>query len=250
MTRAALTPRLAGSLPSWTAVYPEWWALALSVGAWAVMLTHGHASQGWALCLSRSPDAGVLDRLQDAWQTGALGGVLLGWVAMTLAMMPPLAIPLIRHVAARSFAVRRNRAIAGFLGGMVGLWLVIGFAALTVLGGVSGTLLTDPRVVAVGFLIAAAWQLAPMKRAALLRCHRTVPLSAMGWRADRDCIRYGLSHGLDCVASCWAMMLLALSGPVAGIAVQFIALAEQRARRPRLVLSAMAFVAYALVMLL
>jgi len=167
-------------------------------------------------------------------------------------MMPPPAIPLIRHVAVRSFAVRRRRAVAAFLVGALGVWLLLGFVGLPILAGASLSLFGDPAVAACGFLGAALWQLTPMKRRALLRCHRTFPLTPIGWRADRDCAGYGFAYGRDCVASCWAMMLatvLASHGPVVMLCVQFIALAERQARQPRLLLSALVLTACAALML-
>jgi predicted metal-binding membrane protein len=177
---------------------------------------------------------------------------LFGWGIMTLAMMPPLAIPLIRHVATRSFVVRRNRAITAFLAGVLVVWLLAGLVALTLLGGAPATLFGWPGLAAAAFLFAAVWQLAPMKRAALARCHRTVPLGATGWRADWDCLRYGLTHGLNCVTSCWAAMfavILASGGPMLCLAVQLVALVERRSLRPRPGLSALALLACALVTL-
>jgi hypothetical protein len=57
-----------------------------------------------------------------------------------------------------------------------------------------------PRAVAVFALVGAAgWQLTPGKRRALYACHRAAPLAAAGWRADRDCVSYGLSIGSSCV---------------------------------------------------
>ncbi len=234
--------------------HPEWWALLLSASAWLVMVGHGHASHAWALCLSPSPGErrGFIDNLQGAWRTGALSAPLLAWATMTLAMMPPLAIPPIRHVAARSFMTRRDRAIAGFLAGMLGIWLLVGVVALTILGGLPVALLSDPKAAAAAFLIASAWQLTPMKRAALARCHRTVPLAATGWRADRDCLRYGFTHGLDCVASCWAIMLamaVGPHGPTIGLGIQLTALREQWSARPGPGMSALLFAAFALLLL-
>jgi predicted metal-binding membrane protein len=239
MFRTASPLTHAVSLSQWAKVHPEWWALTVSLAAWAVMLGPGPVSGLWPLCLSPAPDRGVgfLDTLHGAWRSGALTGMLFGWVMMTLAMMPPLAVSQIRHVAVRSFATRRNRAVAAFLGGMAGVWLLIGVIGMMVLGGAPVALSGHPEVAA------AAWQLGPMKRAALLRCHRTVPLAAAGWRANWDCLRYGLTHGLGCVGSCWALMLamtLASHRPVAGLCIQVVALAERRSRRPRFELSALA----------
>lgn len=242
-------------LPAATAAHPEWWALLLSVAAWAVMLGDVYRVHGWALCLASAPgeQRGFVDNLQTAWRTGALTAVLLSWGVMTLAMMPVLAVPPIRYVAARTFVTRRHRAIAGFLAGMLGVWLLVGLAALTTLGALPAALSSDPKAAAAAFLLAAAWQLTPMKRSALARCHRTLPLAATGWPADRDCLRYGLAHGLDCVASCWAIMLAMAVGPhspVIGLGILVIALREQWSARTAVGMPALLFAGFALLLLL
>lgn len=229
--------------------------MLVSASAWLVMVGHGHADHAWALCLSSSSPTewrGFIDNLHVAWRSGALSALLAAWAVMTLAMMPLLAVPPIRHVAARSFATRRDRAIAGFLAGMLGVWLLAGGVALMTLGVMLGARLSDPKAAAAAFLIASAWQLTPMKRAALARCHRTLPLAATGWRADRDCLRYGFTHGLDCVASCWAIMLamaIGPHGPVVGLGIQLTALLEQWSTGPGPGVTALLFAAFALLML-
>jgi predicted metal-binding membrane protein len=55
--------------------------------------------------------------------------------------------------------------------------------------------------------VAAAWQLTPVKQRAVWSCQRTAPLAPRGWRADRDCVRFGWDIGRRCLVSCWAMML-------------------------------------------
>ena len=223
--------------------------MACSIVAWIVMLTEGHGEHNWLCAI---PRAGVADNMRLAWQSGVLTGLVAGWITMTVAMMPPLAIPLIRHVAARSYANRRHRAIAAFLAGVIGTWLFVGITGLLVVTCIPVASLNDPIVPDCGFILAAAWQLLPMKRAALLRCHRTVPLGPSGWRADRDCLHYGFAHSLVCIKSCWALMLavsLAAHMPVDSIGVQAIALTEQRARRPRLALSALLLASAAVLML-
>jgi predicted metal-binding membrane protein len=228
---------------NWAADHPEWWALTCSALAWGTMLTAGPEWHGW---LCTAPDGGFLRDIQIAWSAGILRAHLAGWFAMTVAMMPPLAIPLIRHVAVRSFAARRHRAIAVFLAGSLGPWLVVGIVGLPILAVAPVAPLTPSTILAGGGLLAGAWQMTPIKRRALLRCHRTFPLGPAGWRADRDCLHYGFVHGIDCVTSCWPLMLtviIAAHTPAITLAVQFFTIAERRARHPRLGLSALALAA-------
>jgi predicted metal-binding membrane protein len=70
--------------------------------------------------------------------------VLGTWLVMTVAMMVPLTVASIRTTAARSLWSRRERAVAGFLLGYLGPWLIAGMAVTmlaTVLAGHSLTAL-------------------------------------------------------------------------------------------------------------
>ena len=177
--------------------HPEWWALALCVVAWGAMFRpHAHH-----------------------------GARLTNWMIMTVAMMLPLVVQQIRFVADRSLWRRRHRAIAGFLIGYLATWLVIGAAVSFV----------EPSAVlaAAAFAVAGAWQLTRYKRMAMTACHRVTPLAPRGWRADRDCLRYGWSVGTYCVASCWALMMAcAMAGhhPIAMIGVTAVMYAERYMR--------------------
>ncbi len=234
MPRLTATGPAAASWADWAGDHPEWWALGLSAGAWCGLLWRHAADPGGALCHT-GPAAGFADAIGASWRSGALTGMLLGCVLMVIAMVPPMAVPLVRHVAARSFAVRRHRAVAGFLAGITGVWLLAAGAALIVLAGQPWVSAESHAAVGLGFLLAAGWQFAPLKRRALLRCHRTVPLASAGWRADRDCLLFGAGYAGGCVGSCWAMMLAAvLAGhdPLVSLCVQGVALAERQARAP------------------
>jgi predicted metal-binding membrane protein len=169
--------------------HPEWWSLALSAISWMLLLTRTtrphHAAH-------------------------AIGG-LSEWALMVVAMMFPMVIVPVRVTAERSLWRRRHRAIAEFLAGYVLVWLVvgaIGIWVLTTLPLVSWVGL--PLSTSLGLLVAAVWQLGPAKRRALRACHRTAPLAGHGWRADRDCVAYGLTSGGRCVLNCWAMMFACL----------------------------------------
>jgi predicted metal-binding membrane protein len=99
---------------------------------------------------------------------------------------------------------------------------------------------------------AAAWEIGPIKRRELRRCHRTVPLAPRGWRADADCVRYGLTTGFSCLTMCWALMVacaaFAHSLPV--MAVLFgVQLSGRYQRRPSPALAALAVLGVCLVSL-
>ena len=174
--------------------HPEWWSLALSAACWIVLLTRTRPS----------------DHAHAMGAAHAFGG-MTEWTLRVIAMMFPLAIAPVRVTAERSLWRRRHRAIAEFLAGYVLVWLVvgaIGIWVLTTLPLVSGLGLNLST--SLGLLVAAAWQLTPVKRRALRACHRTAPLAGSGWRADRDCVAYGLTTGGRCVVNCWAIMFACL----------------------------------------
>jgi len=131
---------------------------------------------------------------------------LIFWLLMVVAMMFPLVTAQVRQAAFHSLWSRRHRAIGVFLTGYMLPWLA--FGALFIF--VQGELPVDRRasVLIVAILIAAAWQASPSKRRALSRCHRIMPLSPRGWRANWDCLRFGWRIGTACVCACWALMLV------------------------------------------
>lgn len=134
-------------------------------------------------------------------------GDVFWWMVMIVAMMIPMVVAPIRTVAACSLWVRRHRAIVGFLIGYITPWLAFGVIASIATFGMRVQQLNPQLVAAIGFAVAVFWQVTPLKRRSLLVCHRTYPIAPNGWRADRDCWRYGWNVGSWCLISCWALML-------------------------------------------
>jgi len=171
---------------------PEYWILALSAAAWIMMAAR----------------AGV-----HVHQPGAAAN-WWHWLLMVAAMMLPLKIDGVRWTAERSLWSRRNRSIAGYLAGYVGVWALAGIP----LAWASARFELPHRLdwmlgATIGLLVAAAWLLTPWKATAARMCHRTLPLSPLGWKADRDCVSYGWISGCGCAGNCWPLMLVCwLSG--------------------------------------
>jgi len=46
----------------------------------------------------------------------------------------------------------------------------------------------------------------PLRARSLKRGHRTQPLAPTGWRANYDCVRYGWTTGVHCVATCGVLI--------------------------------------------
>jgi predicted metal-binding membrane protein len=200
---------------------PEWWTLGLSAIAWVLLIAEAitrptgrgwsqphHHGAGEPVIGAGEPVIGAGEPLSlasslPAWRSGSVQ-----WSLMVVAMMLPLVVPAIRSTARRSLWYRRNRAICGFLVGYVTPWLALGLATWAIVGAIG---LEDRHgsraLAAMGFGVAAAWQVTPVRLRAVWSCHRTAPLAPEGWRAGRDCLRYGWDIGERCVVSCWAMML-------------------------------------------
>jgi hypothetical protein len=164
--------------------HPHWWAVVLCAGAW------GWTAARW-------------------WKGRHVHGLEpVDWLLMVGAMMLPLVFAHLRVVAARSLWLRRQRAMAVFLCGYAAILLLAGAAMISATDAIDVVATTGTPVVgAAAFVLAAAWQLSPQKRRALTACHRTVPLAPRGWRAERDCLRYGWTIGRSCLVSCAGLML-------------------------------------------
>jgi predicted metal-binding membrane protein len=225
-----LSSCIRGSRLTWH--HPEAWAMLASFAAWLMLATEHLAGGGHSLGIVVGSD-----HLTPLWSAGNRWlQQLTNGAIMLVAMMPPLVIPQIRVTALRSLWVRRHRAVAGFLLGYLGVWLiVIAAAALlsAVLAGQSWA--PTPLVAAVAFLAAGVWQLTAIKSVGLRGCHRTIPLAPTGWRADRDCARYGFVTGRSCLLSCWAIMLacmLAEHDLLTMVCASGVVLAERFVFRP------------------
>lgn len=216
-------------------------ALLPAAAAWAALLLAPARDLPLSLCLGAAHFGPDLAATAHAITREAAPARLMAeWTLMAAAMMLPLAAPMVRHVAERSFAVRRTRAALLFLFAYLAIWLAAGPPALAML------LLAKAALAAAGLAAsapllgcaaAALWQLSPAKAAALNRCHGTIPLRAFGAGADLDTIRFGLLHGRRCAASCLPLMLpvmLAGHGPGTMALLLFLLLAERAQHRPPL----------------
>ncbi len=220
--RPGSAPGVLDRVRRWGWRHPEWWVVAAAAGAWAWMaaiVPAGHGAHG--------PATGA-----DVRATGL----------MVAAMMLPMAIPGVRHVASSSLWRRRHRAIAGFAAGYLAVWM-LAMAALTGAVGVAAALAGWTAAAVVAMAAAALWELAPVKRRLLRRCGRTVPLAPNGWRADADCARFGAQAGASCVCTCWALMAacVAFAHSLPLMAVLFgVQLAGRYRRHPSPALAALA----------
>ena len=158
-----------------------------------------------------------------------------GWALMVAAMMGPLVAAPLRHVYARSFARRRARAVVLFGSGYLAIWMAAGVMLLALTAAVRLVAPQSTLMLALGTLVALIWECSPLKQRCLNRCHARSELAAFGPAADADAICFGLTHGVWCAGSCWALMLLPLlvsRGHVAAMAAVALWLLAERLDRP------------------
>lgn len=167
--------------------------------------------------------------LKAEFALNPLNRLLADWALMLVAMMPPLLAMPLMHVWRSSLPRRRLRASVGFLLGYGALWMAAG-PILTVLA-LLLQLTVAEAALAGALLIASLWSASPWHRVALNRGHRMRRIGLFGWAADRDCLIFGMTHGLWCIASCWAWMLVPLLGGAWHIPIMLFAGAMMLAER-------------------
>lgn len=136
----------------------------------------------------------------------ALTSASLGWALMLAAMMLPVLIAPVRHIRDRSFASRRARAITLFLAAYTSVWMVCGVLLMTG----CQHILQSPSAITATALLIGIWECSPAKQRCLNRGHAHSELPAFGRAADLGVIRFGWTHAVWCVGSCWALMFLPL----------------------------------------
>ena len=157
------------------------------------------------------------------------------WLAMIMAMAPPLLMRDLGRVWRSSLRRLRHLTIASFLGGYVGVWMLVGVA----LAMLSERLAATSTGIGVTVALVGLWHCSPARQRCLNACHRVPTLRVFGARAQWDSLRYGVATGGYCAAACGLVMLLVLlvkDHHLIGMAVTAIVATVERhlpPRRPR-----------------
>jgi predicted metal-binding membrane protein len=150
---------------------------------------------------------------------GTLGWFLGVWVVMMAAMMLPSVAP---TVALYSRMTRRSAPVAPllFAAGYLLAWVAPGVLAYGVSAGARSLIGSSlawnngGRWLAGGtLLLAAVYELTPLKDACLAKCRSPLGFLLGSWRSGLSgALQMGARHGAWCVGCCWALMasLLAL----------------------------------------
>lgn len=143
----------------------------------------------------------------------ALWMAIVSWILMTIAMMGPATLPAVQYVEQNTLRGRRGAMVALYAAIWILVWCVVGVVITLALSTTSH--LSRWWLFAAALMLAALWQLTPLKRRALGDCHRSTPLSPRGWPAANGAMRFGAFNGSSCVRSCWAVMLAMAVAPSA-----------------------------------
>ncbi len=216
---------------------------ALVLAAWFLLfsasVSTGHAgaaaigtATGWTAALMAGI-GGHGPSLEPGGQAGLTATVAM-WCLMSVAMMAPTAVPMLRayrHLVAGSAGRVPAAGFWALLAGYLAVWALFSFgagAAQHVLG--SAALLDGSGVSATPWLtsallaVAGAYQLSRLKQACLSRCRSPLAFFLSHWRAGgRGALSMGLRHGAVCVGCCWALMALAFVGGTMNLAWMGIA---------------------------
>jgi predicted metal-binding membrane protein len=172
-----------------------------------VALLFAIAAVGWWSTVERmrGMDAGPWTAL------GTLGWFVGVWVVMMAAMMFPSLAP---TVALYSRMTRDRVAPLVFTSGYLIVWGAAGVAAFALARGgsaVAGDVLAWDRagrwVAGVTLLVAAVYELTPLKEVCLAKCRSPLGFLLGSWRDGRSgALQMGARHGGWCIGCCWALM--------------------------------------------
>jgi len=180
--------------------------LLISAATWMMLLVNAGSIMTVAHCPVTDSGASPAS-FHMVFAMNPVSSLAPGWSLMLVAMMSPTLIAPVDHIRKRSFKSRRARSVALFVVGYAAIWMATG--AVLVTASLMLNLL-EPRsylpLLGVG-IVAIVWQCSPIKQCCLNRGHNHSELAAFGITADLDALRFGITHGVWCVGSCWALMV-------------------------------------------
>jgi predicted metal-binding membrane protein len=152
---------------------------------------------------------------------GSLGFYVTVWVVMMAAMMFPSVAPtVLMYERLREGHRERGRGAAAdatalFVAGYLLVWTLAGLAAYGVFELVRSLDLAflawdeAGRYITGGVIVVAAmYQVTPLKEACLVKCRSPMMFLAEHWRHGRlGALELGARHGAWCLGCCWALMV-------------------------------------------
>jgi len=147
------------------------------------------------------------------------------WAVMMVGMMLPSAAPAILIYAgvlrASPEGPRAAIRVYPMAAGYLLVWVAFSLAATLLQRLLGDTVLTpmmtlrSSMAAALLFVVAAVYQLTPVKAACLDSCQSPLAFIVRHMRLDAaGAFRMGVEHGIRCLGCCWAMMLLLFAGGI------------------------------------
>jgi predicted metal-binding membrane protein len=196
-------------------------ASGLPASAWRVPVVSAAIAAAWVLAVGAQLTGEAVLLHHHALIEGgaplwiALALFLLGWQVMIAAMMLPASLPSIGAFSSAVHRARRRHALAAFLSTYALAWSIFGL--LVFMGDdilhhiVDATpwLADRPWLIEASVLaLAGAYQFSPVKRRGLAACRHPAGLAQRSEVVRRSSFQLGVDHGLACLGSSWALMLL------------------------------------------
>ncbi len=189
-----------------TGLRPAFAAGRVQLGLVAVLFALAGLGWWWTVGEMRGMDRGPWTGL------GTFGWFLGVWVVMMAAMMFPSVAPTVALYAKLSGTSRLApfAFAAGYLITWTGAGIVAfltGVAATNVLGGALAWEDAGRTVAGATLVVAAVYEVTPLKNACLGKCHSPLGFLLGSWRDGwRGALGMGLKNGAWCVGCCWALM--------------------------------------------
>ncbi|HXD73158.1 MAG TPA: DUF2182 domain-containing protein [Vicinamibacterales bacterium] len=182
--------------------------------------------------------------MTPAWDLPHVSLLAAMWIVMMVGMMLPSAAPTILIYAGvlRSSPEGPRAALRVYpmAAGYLLVWVAFSLAA-AVLQRLLGDSVITPMmtlrsslVAALLFVVAAVYQLTPIKAACLDSCQSPLTFILRHMRLDAaGAFKMGVAHGVYCLGCCWALMLLLFAGGIMNLwtiaALTFVVLFEKLA---------------------
>ncbi len=186
-----------------TARIPDYWL------APALLVVAG-AGWWWSAVTARGMSSGM--DMSGAMASMSLAAFLAAWVAMMAAMMLPAILPVVR-LYARAAARGTVAPLAVFLAGYGAIWSAMGLPAFFIWKRLDQPLTdatpTAGRFAGTVLVVAAAYQLSPLKSACLRHCRSPLGFfmqHAKNLHRSTGALAVGARHGLYCLGCCWMLM--------------------------------------------
>ena len=194
-------------VPGDAGLAPAYAAARARLGIITLLLALAAAGWWWVADQMQGMDNGPWSGL------GTLGWFVAVWVVMMAAMMFPSVSP---TVALYSRMTRQRSALwpVAFTAGYLAVWGCVGafaFAIAAAGGRLAGDVLAwdgaGRWVAAATLILAAIYELTPLKDVCLGKCRSPLGFLLGSWRAGPlGALQMGAKNGVWCVGCCWALM--------------------------------------------